>query len=57
MILKRYKSFISGVFFATGMWIIVIGLRERLLEQFATINQYIIGLALVGLAWLIGGQK
>jgi hypothetical protein len=54
--LKRYQTFIAGMLFATGSWIIVIGLRERLLEKFAATNQYIIGLALIGFAWLIGGK-
>lgn len=56
-VIKKYQSFIAGMLFATGSWIIVIGLRERLLEQYATVNQYVIGLFLIILAWLVGGKK
>ena len=51
---KRYQSFVAGILFATGSWIIVIGLREELLKTFATTNQYVIGMALIFVAWLVG---
>ena len=55
--LKKYQTFIAGMLFATGSWIIVIGLRERFLEQFTSTNQYIIGLALIAIAWFMGNNN
>ena len=57
MVQEKFKIFLSGILFSVGAWIIVIAMREELLATFATTNQYIIGLALIGIAYLVGKNQ
>lgn len=51
MVTEKVKAFLGGVLSATGVWMIVVNLREYLLEVSPISNQYILGATLI----LIGG--
>ena len=51
------KEFMAGILGAIGVWTIVIPARESLLTIYGPQNQYIIGLVLVFIAFLLGRKK